>query len=167
MTTNRIQATIPIKALITFVVLFGMGVCLRFSAASVVVFRQTQNKDDSTNGARTSSNDVVTSRANYQRTGFYSARGVHDLKGIVWRTPKPFSLKKKQQILYDNLIDFDEVFFGEYGVSAPIFANGVVYFSTYVGHGYLAALDASTERDGQSLTSWTAAIIFRLLILQS
>jgi outer membrane protein assembly factor BamB len=146
MTTNRIHATIPIKALITVVVLFGMGLCLRFSAASLVIFKQTQNKDDSTNGARTSSNDVVTSRANYQRTGFYSARGVHDLKGIIWKTPQLFSLEKKQNPLDDNLIDFDEVFFGEYGVSAPIFANGVVYFSLYVGHGYLAALDASTGR---------------------
>src|SRR5215813_5091425 len=115
MTTNRIHAPIPIKALISVVVLFGMGLCLRFPAASVVIFRQTQNKDDSTNGARTSSTDIVTSRANYQRTGFYSARGTHDLKGIVWKTPQLFSLEKKQRPLDENVIDFDEVFFGEYG----------------------------------------------------
>jgi outer membrane protein assembly factor BamB len=146
MTTNRIHATIAIKALITVVVLFGMGLCLPFSADSVVISGQTQSKDDSTNGARTSSEDVVTSRANYQRTGFYSARGVHDLKGIIWKTPQLFSLEKKQHPFDDNPIDFDEVFFGEYGASAPIYANGVIYFSLYVGHGYLAALEASTGR---------------------
>lgn len=137
---------ITIRVLIAVVVLFGIGLCLRLDSDSVVISRQIQNKDDSTTGARSSSDDVVASRANYQRTGFYSAKGVHDLKGIIWKTPKLFTLEKKQAPDDSGFIDVDEALFGAYGASHPIYAKGVIYFSLYVGHGYLGALDASTGR---------------------
>ena len=144
MTKNLARALIAVRVSITLVVLFGLGVCLNFTTHSVAQSTQSQPKDDSPNAVRTSHEEVVASRANYQRTGFYSAKGVHDLKGIIWKTPKFFSLENKS--IADSDIDIGAFFFGEYGASSPIFANGAIYFSAYVGHGHLVAMEASTGK---------------------
>lgn len=123
-----------------------MGLCFPFSPRPVPAAAQTQDKDDSTTGARTSSDEVVAGRANNQRTGFFTAKGVHDLGGIAWKTPKLFSLEKRQPPDSSGPLDFDEYFFGEYAASPPIYAQAMLYFSLYVGDGYLVALDAGTGR---------------------
>jgi len=151
MTKTDSLAIITIRVLIAVVVLFGVGVCFPFSPDSVLISGQTQNRNESATGAHTSSDDVVASRANNQRTGFFTAKGVHDLNGIVWKTPKLFSLEKKQPLDDSSPIDFDEYFFGEYGASPPIYAQAITYFSLYAGHGYLVALDAGTGRQIWSL----------------
>jgi outer membrane protein assembly factor BamB len=151
MTKTESVVMITIRLLIAVVVLFGIGLCFPFSPDSVLISGQTQNKDESTTGAQRSSDDVVASRSTYQRTGFFTAKGVHDLNGIVWKTPKLFSLEKKQPLDDSSPIDLDEYFFGEYGASPPIHAQAVIYFSLYAGHGYLVALDANTGRQIWSL----------------
>jgi outer membrane protein assembly factor BamB len=83
--------------------------------------------------------------ANLQRTGLFQAKGVHVLNGIIWKSPKLFSIEEKTRPFQDE----DE---GElagilglhYFVSPPIFSNGMIFFSVYNGDGFLAAFDAKT-----------------------
>jgi outer membrane protein assembly factor BamB len=87
--------------------------------------------------------DVVVSRANTQRTGAYNTTGVHSLTGYAWRTKKLFTLERKTPP-FDENAQADERLEPRYHATSPLVANGLVYFTVYVGNGYLTAFDATT-----------------------
>jgi outer membrane protein assembly factor BamB len=98
---------------------------------------------------------VVTGLVNSQRTGMYAESGIHSVDALVWKSNKLFSFKSKTFGGWLHRTDFPD---GGYIISSqplyrpsdsfycttPLLANGLIYFSFYVGTGYLVAIDAAT-----------------------
>jgi outer membrane protein assembly factor BamB len=98
---------------------------------------------------------AVMGRVNRQRTGTYPESGIHNLNAMVWKSIKLFTFKSKTYGGWLHRADFPG---GGYLISSeplyrpsdsfyfttPVLANGLIYFSFFVGKGYLLAIDANT-----------------------
>lgn len=101
---------------------------------------------------------TATERGGLQRTGVFEAEGPVQAGGVAWASPKLFVMKREWVETSPPIImrggDTPFVFFGSnfyhsypFDYSDPLVAGDTVYFSLYLGDGYLFAIDAGT---GQS-----------------
>ncbi len=81
---------------------------------------------------------------NLRRTGVYKAKGVHQVKGLLWKSPKLF------EINYDAAMtmNFDRSLgtVADLGFSEPVLGNGMIYFQLCVSlkQNFIIALDAKS-----------------------
>src|ERR1051325_9640040 len=68
--------------------------------------------------------DAVMENVNPQRTAVYPTSAVHQLHGVVWKTPKRFAIDYRRVLTEDftGVVSFVDI-----GFSDPIISKGVIY----------------------------------------
>ncbi len=96
-------------------------------------------------------------RANSQRTGVYISKGVLQPDDKGWESEKLFIMKRAGMAVGQGW-DYStgpppftlspQIYLNSYGFyySAPVVFDGTIYFTLFIGDGYLFAVDASTGK---------------------
>jgi outer membrane protein assembly factor BamB len=115
-----------------------------------------EKTDQTANSPNPQSLDGVTNRGGLGRAGVYTAKGVPQPTGGRWESPQLFLMKREATRLStprDIRMSNGDYWYlpgptykYSYGFyfSDPVVAKGTVFFTVYIGDGYLYALDAST-----------------------
>jgi outer membrane protein assembly factor BamB len=128
-------------------------ICLLATVLSVCIITVSAQKDVS---AQTPGNpDVPLSSANsegtmdgvnLQRTRVFRTKGVHQINGLVWKSPKLFEINYRLTLTpaFDGSMNYADI-----GFSEPVLTNGLIYFQLVVSlhQNYIVALDRNTGRN--------------------
>jgi outer membrane protein assembly factor BamB len=96
--------------------------------------------------ANAPSSEGAMAGVNPRRTGVYQAKGVHQVKGVLWKSDRLF------EINYDAAIttrfDRSSADMAEIGFSEPVLANGLIYFQLCLSlkQNFIYALDGGSGR---------------------
>ncbi|MEA2204996.1 MAG: hypothetical protein QOE77_1772 [Blastocatellia bacterium] len=153
---NPLATPKPLK--LAMLVLVTHAVLLSYLLLGAVRAQTINGQEHGQTGNSTTALDskVAIERANPQRTGVYPSGATPPTGEILWESWKLFVMKRgriewgRTTTMSDRTgsITFSGPdFFWPYegvGYSDPIVADGILYFSLYIGDGYLYALDART-----------------------
>lgn len=94
-----------------------------------------------------------------QRTRVYSVKSPNEPKTIVWKSRKLFMLRRAQSFSGEmgSLYYFGS-FPTDYSYTSPIIGSDTIYFSLFVGDGYLFALDSQTGAEKKTLKLKNASV---------
>lgn len=135
---------------------WGLLFLLTTGLVAALNFQSTNAQAPATSVSTQTTSRVAMERGNPQRTGVYSTDGAPPTGEASWETQKIFEMKrgKTQWGSSFYITDRSGTFhfsnpdillpFAGVGYSDPVVANGVLYFSVYIGDGYAYAVDART-----------------------